>query len=94
MRSDTVIERLNALRDEAYAEFSARLIPSVARERISEFYGKIQMFLYDPSPIVRETALYALNELHIKIQETDAGYLLNDTDRFLGRYAATVLKNV
>ena len=67
---------------------------AVAREQISEFYGKIQMFLYDPSPIVRETALYALNDLHIKIQETDAGYLLNDTDRFLGRYAATVLKNV
>ena len=67
---------------------------AVAHEQISEFYGKIQMFLYDPSPLVRESALYALKYLGIKISDTDSNYLLNDTDRFLCKYASTVLKNV
>ena len=67
---------------------------AVAQEHLSEFYGKIQMFFYDPSPIVREAALYAAHCLNIKISETDASYLLGDHDKFLGQYAATILKKV
>ena len=67
---------------------------AIAQEHMAEFYDKIQMFLYDPSPIVREAALYAINFLNIRISEADANYLLSDTDKFLCRYAATVLKKV
>ncbi|MBP5407332.1 HEAT repeat domain-containing protein [bacterium] len=67
---------------------------AVSYEHLVEFYSKIQMFLYDPSPIVREAALYAMNFLNIKIADSDADYLLSDTDGFLCRYAATVLKKV
>jgi len=69
-------------------------IYAIACEHLTEFYGKLQMFLYDPSPLVREAALYAMNFLNIKIPESDSSYLLNDSDRFLCRYASTVLKKV
>ncbi len=65
---------------------------AVAHEHITEDYGRIQMFLYDPSPIVREAALYAMNYVKIMISETDAHYLLNDTDRYLCEYSRSVLQ--
>ena len=67
---------------------------AIACEHLTEFYGKLQMFLYDPSSLVREAALYAMNSLNIKITESDTNYILNDPDRFLCRYASTVLKKV
>ena len=65
---------------------------AVAHEHITEDYGRIQMFLYDPSPIVRDAALYAMNYVKIMISETDAHYLLNDTDRYLCEYSRSVLQ--
>ena len=65
---------------------------AVAHEHIAGIYGRIQMFLYDPSPIVREAALYALNYIKIVISKTDAHYLLNDTDKYLCEYSRSVLQ--
>ena len=50
------------------------------------------MFLYDPSPIVREAALYAMSHINIMINKTDARYLLNDTDEYLCKYSRSVLQ--
>ena len=65
---------------------------AVAHEHIDSIYGRIQMFLYDPSPIVREAALYAMNYIKILISKTDAHYLLNDTDKYLCEYSRSVLQ--
>ena len=65
---------------------------AVAHEHISGIYGRIQMFLYDPSPRVREAALYAMNYIKIVISKTDAHYLLNDTDKYLCEYSRSVLQ--
>ena len=65
---------------------------AVAHEHITKNYGRIQMFLYDPSPIVREAALYAMNYINIMISKTDAHYLLNDTDKYLCEYSRSVLQ--
>ena len=65
---------------------------AIAHEHIADIYGRIQMFLYDPSPIVREAALYAMNYINMKISETDGRYLLNDTDAYLCRYSRSVLQ--
>ena len=65
---------------------------AIAHEHMTENYGRIQMFLYDPSPIVREAALYAMNYINIMINKTDARYLLNDADGYLCEYSRSVLK--
>ena len=65
---------------------------AVAHEHIDGIYGRIQMFLYDQSPIVREAALYAMNYIKILISKTDAHYLLNDTDKYLCEYSRSVLQ--
>ena len=65
---------------------------AIAHEHITEIYSRIQMFLYDQSPIVREAALYAMNYIKIMISKTDAHYLLNDTDAYLCEYSRSVLQ--
>ena len=65
---------------------------AIAHEHLTGIYSRIQMFLYDPSPIVREAALYAMNYINIMITKTDARYLLNDTDEYLCEYSRSVLQ--
>ena len=64
---------------------------AIAHENLTASYGRIPMFLYDPSPIVREAALYAMNYIKIVVSKTDAHYLLNDTDGYLCEYSRSVL---
>ena len=58
----------------------------VAQERIFEISDKISMFLYDPSPIVRETALFAMDRMNLKITEDDRKNLKEDPDLLLRSY--------
>jgi len=53
----------------------------VASEKIMSLSNRIRMFMYDPSPLTRETALYATYELGLKIQDEDLNFLFKDTNR-------------
>lgn len=58
----------------------------VAQERIFNLSDKISMFLYDPSPIVRETALFAMDRMNLKVTDDDRKNLNEDPDMLLRSY--------
>jgi len=67
---------------------------TVAEEKMMEISDKISMFMYDPSPIVRESAIRAIRQLGIKFSDEDIKYLKEDPDMFVRRYVESVAGNV
>jgi len=66
----------------------------IAQERIFDLSDKISMFLYDPSPIVRETALFAMDRMNLKITDDDRKNLKDDPDVLLRNYSEFVSQPV
>lgn len=66
----------------------------IAQERIFDLSEKISMFLYDPSPIVRETALYAMDRMDLKITDDDRKNLKDDPDVLLRNFSEFVSQPV
>jgi HEAT repeat protein/ATP/ADP translocase len=82
----TVEETLETLMIDDSEWVRAISIHTIAEEKMMEISDKLSMFLYDPSPIVRESAIYALKRLNIKIAREDIKYLKNDADVFVRKY--------
>ncbi|HDT11251.1 MAG TPA: hypothetical protein ENN58_00785 [bacterium] len=59
---------------------------ALAEEKFVELSDKISMFMYDPAPIVRESAVYAMEKFEIKMSPEDINYLKEDPDVFIRRY--------
>jgi len=60
----------------------------IAVEGIADMADKVGIFMYDPSPIVRETALYASSRLKSDVSEDDLNFLLSDGAANVSSYAA------
>ncbi len=66
----------------------------IAEHKLLDMSGRIRMFLYDPSPLVRETALHAFYSLGIKIQNDDLVFLMNDKSKNVVGYAHFVVSKL
>ena len=66
----------------------------IAEEQILDMSSRIPMFMYDPSPLVRETALYAARRIKIKFTEEDLQFLLYDENRSVVGYANYVISEI
>jgi len=63
----------------------------IAAEDIVAMANKVGIFMYDPSPIVRETALYAAARLGSDVSQDDVNFLLSDGSPNVSSYAAWYL---
>ncbi len=62
----------------------------VARANIINLASRIRIFLYDPSPIVRESALFASFNMGLKIAEDDLLSLKGDESPIVSDYAGFI----
>ncbi|HOW51928.1 MAG TPA: HEAT repeat domain-containing protein, partial [bacterium] len=60
----------------------------IATEGISEMGDKVNIFMYDPSPLVRETALCTALKLKVQVADEDIYFLLSDSSKNVSGYAA------
>ncbi len=59
----------------------------IAQHKILDMADRIDVFLYDSSPLVRETSLSAMNALSIKLTPDDYYFITNDKNEMVSRYA-------
>jgi HEAT repeat protein len=86
IKSLTVEETLETLMVDDSDWVRAITIYAIADEKVLGVSDKISMFMYDPAPIVRESAVYAMRRLGIKISGEDINYLKEDPDIFTRKY--------
>ncbi len=60
----------------------------IAVEEVVEMGDKVMLFLYDPSPLVRESALFAAMRLGTSVSDDDVNFLLSDGAKNVSSYAA------
>ncbi|RLF06544.1 MAG: hypothetical protein DRJ64_04360, partial [Thermoprotei archaeon] len=63
----------------------------IAQNSILDMADRIDVFLYDSSPLVRETALAAMSTLSIKLSPDDEYSIQNDKNRTVSKYALSIL---
>ncbi len=59
---------------------------TIAKEQLMELSDRVENFFYDPSPLVRETALYTAHQLHIKLNEEEITFLKKDHNKNIVLY--------
>ncbi len=60
----------------------------IAAEEVAEMAEKVNIFMYDPSPLVRETALCTAATLKVQVADDDLYFLLSDGSKNVSGYAA------
>ncbi|MCK5807618.1 HEAT repeat domain-containing protein, partial [bacterium] len=63
----------------------------IAQNNILDMADRIDVFLYDSSPLVRETALAAMLSLSIKLTPDDKYSIQNDKNETVSKYAFSIL---
>ena len=63
----------------------------ISQNKILDMADRIDVFLYDSSPLVRETALAAMFNLSIKLTPDDEYFIKNDKSITVAKYATAIL---